>query len=158
MDADPHEMIANDRFLLRRYDKQDLEDLLAAWSAASEIAHPFLSREFLAAERENIPSLYLPNAETWVCELDGKVAGFIALIGIEVGGLFVHPSHQRKGIGQRLLSKAKEHREELEVEVFAENSIGRAFYHKCGFELIEEKIHADSGCCLLRLRLQGWKR
>jgi len=141
--------------VIRQYEDQDLEDLLAAWAAASEIAHPFLSEEFLASERENIPNLYLPNAETWVFEDDGKVVGFIALIGNEVGAIFVHPSQQRKGVGQSLMDKAKELRGELEVEVFVKNAIGRAFYTKYGFEPLEEKVHDLTGFDLLRLRFTG---
>ena len=67
--------------MIRKYEEKDLDDLLNAWAAASEIAHPFLPEEFLASERENIPNLYLPNAETWVLEAERKVVGFIALIG-----------------------------------------------------------------------------
>ncbi|WP_246151753.1 GNAT family N-acetyltransferase [Rubripirellula reticaptiva] len=141
--------------MIRQYENQDLNDLLTAWAAASEIAHPFLSEEFLATERENIPNLYLPNAETWVHEDEGQVVGFIALIGNEVGAIFVHPSHQRMGVGQRLMDKAKALREELEVEVFVKNAIGRAFYAKHGFELLEEKVHDQTGFDLLRLRFTG---
>lgn len=137
--------------MIRKYCDEDLDDLLAAWAAASEIAHPFLTKEFLASERENIPNLYLPNAETWVYEDDGRVVGFVALIGNEVGAIFVHPSHQRKGVGQGLMDKAKELREELEVEVFVKNAIGRSFYAKYGFTPIEEKFHEQTGFDLLRL-------
>lgn len=138
--------------MIRQYAPSDLHDLLEAWAAASEIAHPFLSEEFLTSERENIPNLYLPNAETWVFEADGRVVGFIALIGNEVGAIFVHPIHQKLGIGHQLMDKAKELRGDLEVEVFAANSIGRAFYSKYGFVLIEEKVHEPTGQELMRLR------
>ena len=89
--------------MIRKYNEPDLEDLLSAWEAASEVAHPFLTPEFLASERDNIPNLYLPNAETWVYEDGGRVVGFIALIGNEVGAIFVHPSHQKTGVGRGLL-------------------------------------------------------
>jgi putative acetyltransferase len=139
--------------MIRKYDEQDLDELLAAWEAASEVAHPFLAKEFLASERENIPNLYLPNAETWVFEDCGRVVGFIALIGNEVGAIFVQPSHHRTGVGHRLMDKARELRGELEVEVFVANTIGRAFYAKYGFEAVEEKAHEATGQEVLRLRL-----
>ena len=138
--------------MIRQYEGQDLQDLLTAWAAASEIAHPFLTEDFLASERENIPNLYLPNAETWVYEADGRVVGFVALIGNEVGAIFVHPSHQRMGVGNDLMDKAKELRGGLEVEVFVKNDIGRAFYAKYGFTPIQEKVHDQTGFDLLRLR------
>lgn len=141
--------------MIRKYRDQDLNDLLDAWADASEIAHPFLTQDFLASERENIPKLYLPNAETWVFEDEGRVVGFVALLGNEVGAIFVHPSHQRRGVGKLLMDKAKGIRGELIVEVFKANSIGRAFYAKYGFETIAEKIHEQTGFDLLRLRLSN---
>lgn len=137
--------------MIRRYRDQDLDNLLAVWAAASEIAHPFLTQEFLATERENIPNLYLPNAETWVFDDGGRVIGFVALLGNEVGALFVHPSHQRKGVGWQLMDKARELRGELVVEVFKANTIGRAFYAKYGFEPIAEIVYDQTGFDLLRL-------
>jgi putative acetyltransferase len=139
--------------MIRKYNEQDLEDLLATWEAASEVAHPFLTPKFLASVRHDISNLYLPNAETWVYEDGGRVVGFIALIGNEVGAIFVHPSHQKTGIGRGLMDKARELRGELEVEVFVANTIGRAFYAKYGFEAIEEKVHYQTGHDVLRLRL-----
>jgi putative acetyltransferase len=141
--------------MIRKYDEQDLDELLAVWEAASEVAHPFLAKEFLASERENIPNLYLPNAETWVFEDDGRVVGFIALIGNEAGAIFVHPNHHGKGIGRGLMDKAREVRDELEVEVFKANTIGRSFYAKYGFEAVEEKVHDKTGLDVLRLRLSA---
>lgn len=139
--------------MIRKYRDQDLDDLLAAWASASEIAHPFLTQEFLDLERQNIPNLYLPNAETWVFEDEGRVVGFVALLGNEVGAIFVNPNQQRRGVGRQLMDKAKELRGELVVEVFKANTMGRAFYAKYGFTPIEEKVHEQTGFDLLRLRL-----
>lgn len=139
--------------MIRSYQEEDLDDLLKTWEAASKVAHPFLTEEFLASERENIPNLYLPNADTWVFEVGGRVVGFVALIGNEIGAIFVHPRQQRYGAGSQLMEKAKELHRELEVEVFAANTIGRGFYAKHGFEKVEEKVHDQTGNILLRLRL-----
>ena len=139
--------------MIRKYQAVDLADLLSAWEAASNLAHPFLTQEFLAQEKENIPNLYLPNAETWIAEHDGRVVGFIALIDNEVGALFVHPDYHGQGFGRHLMDKARELRGELVVEVFAANSIGRNFYDRYGFQFVEEKLHEVTGQTLLRLQL-----
>ena len=138
--------------MIREYEKQDLDEVLSVWATASEVAHPFLSREFLALERENISKIHLPKAETWVFEEGGRVLGFLSLLGSEVGAIFVDPEHHGRGIGRALMDKARELRGELEVEVFKENAIGRAFYDKYGFEPVEEKVHEETGFELLRLR------
>ena len=139
--------------MIRKYKSADLEDMLNTWEAASAVAHPFLSEEFIEQERHNIPNVYVPMAETWVWEVDGRVVGFIALIGNEVGAIFVEPEFQGGGIGRALMDRARDLRGELEVEVFTANAIGRAFYDKYGFELMHEKIHEPSGFEVMRLKL-----
>lgn len=140
---------------IRRYHAEDLEAVLWSWESASRIAHPFLEEEFLAQERENIPNLYLPNAETWVVEQGGQVVGFIALIGSEVGAIFVAPEFQGTGAGRALMDRAHELRGDLEVEVFKANAIGRKFYADYGFEVLTEKIHEPTGQSLLRLKFSA---
>ena len=139
--------------MIRRYRSEDLEDVVTVWAAASAVAHPFLSAEFLEVERHDIANVYLPNAETWVWEAEGQVVGFVSLLGNEVGALFVDPKFHRGGIGRALIDHALELRKELEVEVFTENVIGRAFYARYGFELMQKKVHDQTGLDLMRLRL-----
>ena len=141
--------------MIRKFQPTDLDDLLSVWEAASAVAHDFLDAKFLQQERRNISNLYLPKAETWVWEVGGSVVGFIALIGNEVGALFVDPSYHRTGIGISLMDKARELREELEVEVFKRNALGRAFYDRYGFELMQERVHEATGLTVMRLKLAG---
>jgi putative acetyltransferase len=139
--------------VIGKYRAEDLEDVLMVWTAASALAHPFLSAEFLEVERYNITNVHLPNAETWVWESDGQVVGFIALLGNEVGAIFVEPKLHGAGIGRALMDHARGLRKELEVEVFKENVVGRAFYARYGFELMQEKVHDQTGLEVMRLRL-----
>ena len=139
--------------MIRKYQPQDCEKLLNVWDRASAQAHPFLSQAFLDLERRNIPEVYLPRAETWVWEAEGRVVGFVSLLGNEVGALFVDPAFQRSGIGRALIDRARALRGELEVEVFEKNLPGRAFYARLGFALIYRKSHDQTGFKLLRLRL-----
>ncbi len=141
--------------LIRKFEDSDLDAVLSAWENASQIAHPFLSAAFLAEERRNIPSVYLPQAETWVIEQAGEVIGFISLLGNEVGALFVQPAFHGIGAGKALMDKAQERHGNLEVEVFAKNMIGRRFYEKYGFEFMGKKMHEETGYYLLRLKFAG---
>lgn len=139
--------------MIRKYQPTDCEDLLRVWAQASSVAHPFLSEEFLELERHNIPNVYLPNAETWVSVADGRVVGFISLLGNEVGAIFVDPAFHRSGIGRALMARAQALRGELEVEVFQSNLLGRAFYARLGFEIMHHKVHDQTGFEVMRLRL-----
>lgn len=138
---------------IRQYQAQDLNDLLSTWEKSSRLAHPFMAEDFFEKERYNIPNLYIPNTDTWVVTVNNKVIGFIALIGKEIGGLFVEPDFHGRGLGKKLVDKAKEIHGNLEVHVFKENAIGRNFYDRYGFEFADEKVWEETGDILLRLEL-----
>lgn len=138
--------------LIRQYEESDLEAVLHSWESAVKIAHPFLKEEFLDTERYNIPNVYLPNTDTWVAQVDQQVVGFIALMGNEVGAIFLDPKFHGRGIGKALMDKAQEIHGTLEVEVFRANPIGRKFYSQYGFELQAESVHEPTGQNVLRLK------
>ncbi|QDU53870.1 GNAT family N-acetyltransferase [Aeoliella mucimassa] len=137
---------------IRPYERRDLEGVLSSWENAARLAHPFLEEDFLVQERKNLPEVYLPNADTWVADIDGEVVGFIALIGNQIGGLFLQPSYHNRGIGRALVDKAVELHGSLEVEVFSENVVGRRFYASYGFTETEEKTHEPTGQKVLCLQ------
>ncbi len=138
---------------IRPYEETDLDAVLSAWANAQNIAHPFLPETFQAQEKINVETLYLPNVETWVVEADHQVVGFIALIGNEIGGLFLQPLHHGKKLGKLMVDKARELHGNLEVEVFEKNLMGRKFYTKYGFEPLSEHMHAQTNEKVLRLQL-----
>ncbi len=144
-------------YKIRQYTDADLDGVLSSWENASKIGHPFLADEFLDKERYNIPNVYLPNADTWVADVNGAVVGFIALLGNEVGAIFVEPKHHSTGIGKSLMDKAQEIHGDLEVEVFEKNSVGHRFYLRYGFKPLSQKIHETTGNKLLRLKFTANK-
>ena len=97
---------------IRQYIESDLDDVLSTWENANKLAHPFLKSDFVDQVRKDIPALYLPNADTWVIEDDfdevseKKVIGFIALIGNEVGAIFLQPEHHGKKLGKMMMDIA----------------------------------------------------
>jgi len=143
---------------IRQYKDSDLDAVLSSWERATRLAHPFMTDEFISQERKNVAEMYLPNTDTWVIELDEEVKGFIALMGNEVGAIFLQPECHGKGAGKALMDKAQELHGDLEVEVFRENTIGRKFYSQYGFEHLEEKLHEPTGQQVLRLKFTANKR
>ena len=140
--------------MIRKYRLTDTEAILEVWFEASSQAHPFLDAAFMTKEKRNIREMYLPNTETWVYEDEGSVVGFIAMMGNEVGAIFVKPENHGKGIGTNLMDCVADIHEELEVEVFERNTIGRAFYDKYGFQLIKVHFHEETKFGLLRLKFK----
>jgi putative acetyltransferase len=143
---------------IRQYENPDLEAVLDSWEVSTRLAHRFMTDAFIIQERKNITEIYLPNTDTWVAEVDGKVQGFIALMGNEVGAIFLQPGNHGQGIGKALMDKARMLHGDLVVEVFKVNAIGRNFYLKYGFDFLDETLHEPTGQKILRLQYDGKKR
>ena len=85
-----------------------------------------------------LPIEQIVRGEVIVAELDGRVAGFAAVLIdddiAELDGLFVEPEHWRQGIGAALVNVAvhEARRQGLAMTVVA-NPSAREFYEKCGF-------------------------
>lgn len=133
---------------------EDLLPLVEIWHQASAIAHHFLGAERLAEHRDLIESIWLPAAETHVALIGGERAGFISLLGDVVGGLFVAPSHQGRGVGRALLEHALEDRGALELDVYLDNPKARAFYAAMGFEELSRSPQDREGLPFATARLK----
>lgn len=138
--------------MIRKYTSNDVESVVDVWSQASVQAHSFLSPEFVVKAQRDLRKVYLPATETWIYEKEGEVVGFISMLNNEIGGLFVLPQFQDKGIGSALVNFVAIKFLELEVEVFDKNSIGRAFYDKYGFRPVKNYTHDETGEIVRRLK------
>lgn len=124
----------------------DPAPLSALWYAASLEAHAFLGPEKLQEQRTQIETLYLPKAETWqALAEDGTPLGFIGLLGGYVGGLFVAPEAQGRGVGRALLDHARARHGALELEVYVENARALRVYLAYGFREVSRRELDDEG-------------
>lgn len=84
----------------------------------------------------HLPPAQIANGQVIVAELDGEVAGFAALVGGELDGLFVEPDLWRRGIGRALVNAAahEARRKGLTLTVIA-NPGARPFYESCGLTI-----------------------
>lgn len=139
--------------MIRKHIPEDAPAILDIWYQASTLAHPFLDDAFVEFVKIAMRDVYIPDSETWVYEENNKILGFISMMDNEIGGLFVLPYNQGKGIGTQLVNFIKPFHNSLEVEVFDKNSIGRAFYDKYGFKQIHNYFHSESNQEVLRLKL-----
>ncbi|WP_372423175.1 GNAT family N-acetyltransferase [Salinarimonas chemoclinalis] len=143
---------------IRPYDAaRDADACLAVWRDASRAGHPFLGENALAADAVLVRDVYLPKAEIAVAEEDGRVVGFVALLGDIVGGLFVDPAWHGRGIGRALVLHAAERKGGLAVDVYEANTGARAFYRRLGFveKGRQETDSRNRPHPLLRLRRPG---
>jgi len=119
--------------LAQAEEQEALEQLMAL--AALELAE---YREQLLANPDaiHLPPAQIANGQVIVAELGGEVAGFAAVVGGELDGLFVEPDLWGRGIG-RVLADAATHearRKGLTLSVIAAPG-ARRFYESCGFSV-----------------------
>jgi GNAT superfamily N-acetyltransferase len=115
-------------------EREALEDIQRRASLALE-----QYRDVLEANPDAItlPEAQVARGDVLVAEIDGRLAGFAALNGGELDGLFVEPDLWRQGIGTALIEAAvhEARRRGLSlVTVIAEPS-AKAFYENCGFRV-----------------------
>ena len=95
-------------------------------------------REQLEAHPEvfDLPAVQIATGSVFVAEMAGRVAGFAALEGGELDGLFVEPESWRKGVGAALVNHAvhEARRRGLSLTVIA-GPEAQPFYERCGFKV-----------------------
>jgi N-acetylglutamate synthase-like GNAT family acetyltransferase len=119
--------------LARPEERQALEDLMRRASLALPAY-----REQLEAHPEaiDLPARQITRGDVLVAEVGDEVAGFAALEGGELDGLFVEPDQWRRRIGSTLVRAVvhEARRRGLSLTVVA-GPEARPFYEACGFSV-----------------------
>ncbi|AKB12810.1 putative acetyltransferase [Methanosarcina thermophila] len=141
--------------MIRSYRKTDLEEMVRIWYEASVTAHSFVPASFWALQKSAMKETYLPLTENFVLEENGKLAGFISLVGERICALFIAPEMQGRGIGTALLEHAKTLRGRLSLKVYRENKRAFSFYKKHGFTATGEEVDEYTGCVQILMEWEG---
>jgi len=76
----------------------------------------------------------VPEHETWVAEVGGRIVAVLVLDGDEVNQFYVAPADQRRGVGGAMLAHARQLRPAgLRLWAFQRNTPARHFYEARGF-------------------------
>ena len=100
----------------------------------------------------HLPPSQIANGQVIVAEVNGEVAGFAAVVGGELDGLFVEPDLWGLGIGKALVDAAthEARKRGLTLTVIASPAAQR-FYEACGFS-VEGEEHTRFGLALRMTR------
>ena len=83
-----------------------------------------------------LPAAQIERGQVIAAELDGRIAGFAAVIGGELDGLFVEPDLWRHGIGTALVEEATHEARRRGFTLAVTAAPGaRDFYERCGFSV-----------------------
>lgn len=136
----------NQNLKIRPFDAAaDTKRLSDIWFDASVKAHPFIGEPRLMDQRQLIEKEYLPKAETWVADHNGKAVGFISLLDCFIGGIFIATDQQGMGFGRKLIAHALDQKGELTLEVYTANEQAVRFYASLGFRELSRRDVDDFG-------------
>ena len=114
-------------------EREELEEL----QRRASLALPDYREQLLAnPDAIHLPPAQIANGQVLVAELDGRIAGFAAVVGGELDGLFVEPDLWLLGVGKALVDEATHYARDrgLTLTVIA-NPAALGFYENCGFAL-----------------------
>lgn len=129
--------------MIRKFEKNDINDVLQIWKSENIKAHNFISREYWENNYSFVKEA-LPNAEIYVYITKEKIIGFIGLNNNYIEGIFVDTNHQCNGVGTALLNKVKENKNKLTLSVYMKNTDAVNFYKKNDFIITSENIDKDT--------------
>jgi putative acetyltransferase len=105
-----------------------------------------------------VETVYLPAAGLVVAVDNEDVPhGFIGTTEDNVDALFVHAESRGRGVGRLLLQNFFPDREQVTVDVNEQNSSGRMFYEKMGFQVVGRSDLDDAGRPYPLLHMR-WRR
>jgi GNAT superfamily N-acetyltransferase len=126
-----------EEFIIREYYADDFDAVTILWRVARERSLPEFQREkghFFYEDQGYFRDHILKQNRVWVVEADNRVVAFMAMEGEFIDQLYIHPDHQRHGIGMALLDFARRQSpEHLWLYTLQVNVNARVFYEKNGF-------------------------
>ena len=129
-----------DTIILRLARPEEHEELEELQRRASLELPDYRDQLLAHPDAGHLPPAQIANGQVIVAEFAGEIAGFAAVVGSELDGLFVEPDLWGGGIGRELVSAAahKARLGGLSLTVIA-NPRARGFYESCGFSFEGEE-------------------
>jgi GNAT superfamily N-acetyltransferase len=124
-------------FVIREYQPGDFDAVTILWRIAREKSLPefqLVKGHFFYEDQDYFRDQILKKNKVWVVEFARRPVAFLAMENDFIDQLYIHPDHQRRGIGKALLDFARERSpEHLWLYTLQINVNARAFYEKNGF-------------------------
>ena len=127
------------KVLIREYNSSDFPQVKKLILDAENFGEPFLETEILNIKKNTTLGL----GKVFVATVSDQIVGYISLgrriFALIIDSIIVGRSHQRKGVGRKLVEKAKEYAKSQGFHVLRTDTgtfmdYAIKFYIACGFE------------------------
>lgn len=143
-----------DKPVIRTPRPTEIEALIKIWQDGNIRAHSFICPDYWLNNIGHMRQA-LPQAQVYICEINGEIVGFVGLDGNHIAGLFVNEQHQSQGIGTSLIDFIKQQHFTLTLTVYRKNEKALQFYRKHNFVVMGERIDTKTNEKELLMR---WNR
>ncbi|NCC81802.1 MAG: GNAT family N-acetyltransferase [Clostridia bacterium] len=130
--------------MIRKFQPEDLPQVMNIWLEENIKAHNFINSQHWEENYAFVQGI-IPQAEVYVILNENIVAGFIGIDNGFIAGLFVKEAFQGKGLGRKLIEKAKSEYTRLSLHVYKKNAQAIEFYKRLGFFAESERIEEANG-------------
>lgn len=128
--------------MIRNYQNSDLDALMKIWLEGNLDAHDFIDSSYWKDNYEQVKK-EVPNAQLYVDEEDGEIAGFVGMQGDYIAGIFVKREYRGHGVGGKLIDFLKQKHNRLQLSVYEKNESAFNFYQKRGFKLVKKDVDQE---------------
>lgn len=135
-------------------DSSDFTSLLKIWEASVRATHDFLSEQGMQNLSPDVLTALGQVELSGSVDGQGKLCGFIGVVGDKIEMLFVHPHHFRKGCGKALIEHVERKRKMRYVDVNEQNPQALVFYQHMGFRLASRSACDEQGRAFPILHLE----
>ena len=127
--------------MIRNFKESDIHDIETVYEKSNNALSLKTDPDFFRKDKKKFVTSTIRCCRNSVYEHEGKVVGVVSSSADCIEGLFVLPEFWGRGIGTELLNSAMLGKEELFLQVYADNERAVNFYRKNGFEI------SGSGVC-----------
>jgi GNAT superfamily N-acetyltransferase len=124
-------------FFIRDYRTEDFDAVTILWRISREKSLPESQNakgHFFYEDQGYFLDHILKDDKVWVVQSEARPVAFIAMREDFIDHLYVHPDHQKRGIGRALLGHARQlSPEHLWLYTLQINTNARLFYERNGF-------------------------
>lgn len=131
--------------MIRNFRESDLHDIETVYEKSNDALSLKVAPDFFKKDKKKFVTSTIRCCKNSVYEHEGKVVGVVSSSADYIEGLFVLPEFWGKGIGTELLNSATIGKDEIFLQVYADNKRAINFYRKNGFEI------SGSGVCQMTL-------
>lgn len=127
---------------IRKYENSDFDQLCHVMDRARMQELKTANMEQVFIQLRDAPYLgYLLKCKMYVATKEEKLVGFVGLRPHELSFLYVDPTFQKHGVGNKLMASALDQLvRPIKLDVFTDNFVAKALYEKYGFKVVKTVV------------------